>query len=183
MKYLLENQETKRILFRKIDLSDFNEWLVFHNDPITSQHWVADLENPEVACKKWYEKQFYRYQNDLGGMNALIEKTTGKLIGHCGLLIQTVDHNIELEIAYSLLPEFWNKGYASECAKKCRDYAFENNLSDSLISIISLTNIPSENVAIKNGMKIDKVTEYNKNTVNIYRITKSEWEHIIQKIN
>lgn len=180
MKYLLENQETERILFRKIDLSDFNEWLVFHTNPITSQHWIAELESPEMECKKWYEKQFYRYQNDLGGMNALIEKATGKLIGHCGLLIQTVDHKIELEIAYSLLPDFWNKGYASESAKKCRDYAFENNLSDSLISIISLTNIPSENVALKNGMKINKVTEYNKNTVNIFRITKSEWNKITE---
>ncbi len=32
--------------------------------------------------------------------------------------------------------------------KKCRDYAFENNFSDSLISIVSLTNSPSANVAI-----------------------------------
>lgn len=180
MNYLLENQETERILFRKITLSDFNDWLAFHSTPITSQHWISELENPEIECKKWYEKQFYRYDNNLGGMNALIEKETGKLIGHCGLLIQNVDRKIEMEIAYSLLPNFWNKGFASESAKKCRDYAFENNFSDSLISIISLTNKPSERVAIKNGMKIDKITEYNKNMVNIFRISKSEWNELIR---
>ncbi|MBS1577911.1 MAG: GNAT family N-acetyltransferase, partial [Bacteroidetes bacterium] len=65
-------------------------------------------------------------------MNALIEKESGRLIGHCGLLVQTVDNITELEIAYSLLPEFWNKGYATEAASKCRDYAFENDFSDSL---------------------------------------------------
>ncbi|MFC5046183.1 GNAT family N-acetyltransferase [Aquimarina hainanensis] len=175
MKYLLENQETERILFRKIKRSDYTDWLEFHKNPITSQYWISELKSPEVACKNWYTKQFHRYENNLGGMNALIEKQTGKLIGHCGLLVQTVDDITELEIGYSLLPEFWSKGFATEAAKKCRDFSFRNNFSDSLISIISLTNKPSEKVAIKNGMSIDKVTEYNKNNVNIFRIYTSEW--------
>ena len=106
-------------------------------------------------------------------MNALIEKESGRLIGHCGLLVQIVDGIPELEIAYSLLPEFWNKGYAIEAAMKCRDFAFANNFSDSLISIISLTNIPSEKVALKNGMHIDKRTIYSNNEVNIFRVNKS----------
>ena len=178
MKYLLTNQETKRILFREIRISDFNDWLEFYKNPNTSLHWISKLESPEIECKKWYEKQFYRYENNLGGMNALIVKESGKLIGHCGLLIQKVDNITELEIGYSLLPEFWNKGFATESAKKCRDYAFENKLSNSIISIISLTNKPSETVAIKNGMKVDKVTEYNGNKVNIYRIDKTEWNKV-----
>ena len=47
-------------------------------------------------------------------MNALIEKETGKLIGHCELLIQNVDKKSELEIGYSLSHKFWNKGFATE---------------------------------------------------------------------
>lgn len=179
MKYLLNNQESERLLFRTIEYSDFNDWMEFFKDPITHQYWIAELKSPEIECENWYKKQFHRYENNLGGMNALIEKQSGKLIGHCGLLVQNVDGVSELEIGYSLLPEFWNKGLATESAKKCRDFAFENNFSDSLISIISLTNKPSENVAIKNGMKIDKVTEYYGNAVNIFRIYKSEW-HIIK---
>ncbi len=105
-------------------------------------------------------------------MNALISKESGKLIGNCRLLIQNVDKISELEIGYSLLPEFWNKGLATEAAKKCRDYAFEKNVSNSIISIISFTNKSSEMVAIKNGMKADKLTAYNGNKVTIYRIKK-----------
>jgi RimJ/RimL family protein N-acetyltransferase len=78
----------------------------------------------------------------------------------------------ELEIAYSLLSGFWGKGYATEAAEKCKNFAYEKNLSESLISIVSLPNIPSAKVALKNGMKIDKVTVYNGNTVNIFRINK-----------
>ena len=77
-------------------------------------------------------------------MNALIEKESGKLIGHCGLLIQNVDKITELEIGYSLLPEFWNKGFATESAKKCRDYAFKNNLSNSILQLIRTRNATSD---------------------------------------
>src|ERR1700741_2491636 len=127
MRYLLTGQETERLLFRLIDRSDFNHWLEFFKSPAAFEHWKAEVETPEIECEKWYAKQFHRYENDLGGMNALIEKESGKLIGHAGVAVQTVDDVTELEIAYSMLPRFWNKGYASEAAMKCRDYGFKNN--------------------------------------------------------
>lgn len=176
MKYLLDGRETERLLFRKIEQSDFNTWLDFFKDPESSIHWVSENQTPENECENWYKKQFQRYENGLGGMNALIEKETGRLIGHCGLLVQIVDKITELEIGYSLLPEFRNRGYATEAAKECRDFAFENNFSDSLISIISLTNTPSQKVAVKNGMKTDKQTTYNNNEVYIFRIQKQQFK-------
>jgi [ribosomal protein S5]-alanine N-acetyltransferase len=106
----------------------------------------------------------------MGGMNALIEKHSGKLVGHAGLIVQTVDEGRELEIAYSLLPEFWNKGYATEAAIRCRDFAFQNSFSESLISIISKTNVPSQKVASHIGMQLEKQTIYKENEVYIFRI-------------
>jgi [ribosomal protein S5]-alanine N-acetyltransferase len=170
MKYLLDGEYTDRLVFRKIDIADFNDWLVFHKDPGSSAHWHAERADPETECRKWYDKQYYRYANNLGGMNALVEKQSGKLIGHCGLLIQTVDAERELEVAYSLIPEFRNKGYATEAARKCLGFAFENLLADSLISIISLTNIPSQRVALKMGMAEEKRTVYDGNEVIIFSI-------------
>lgn len=178
MNYLLTGEETDRLIFRKIQESDFNEWLIFFVDPRSSIHWVEEWKSPQDACAAWYQKQFWRYENQMGGMNALIEKSSGRLIGHCGLLVQTVDGQPELEIGYSLLWEFWGKGYASEAATKCRDYAFHNDLSKSLISIISLSNIPSQKVALKNGMSNRKETKYKGNPVYIFRIDKSDWKRI-----
>jgi [ribosomal protein S5]-alanine N-acetyltransferase len=169
MKYLLTNQQTERLLFNPIDVSHFNKWLKFFEDPRTHQYWVEEQDTPERECKKWYEKQRQRYAQDRGGMNALIEKSSGKLVGHAGLLVQEVDGISELEIAYSLLPEFWNKGFAIEAARKCKQYGLENNFAGSLISIISESNLPSQKVATKNGMIIDKRTTYRQNPVYIFR--------------
>lgn len=170
MKFLLHNEQTERLIFHAIDKSDFHQWLKFFEDPRAHQYWIEEKDTPDVECKKWYEKQALRYAQGRGGMNALIEKSSGKLVGHAGLLVQEVDGIQELEIAYSLLPEFWNKGYAIEAARKCKEFAFENNFSASLISIISESNLPSQRVASKNGLTIDKQTVYRGNPVYIFRI-------------
>jgi ribosomal-protein-alanine N-acetyltransferase len=95
------------------------------------------------------------YVNDLGGMNALIDKKTNRFVGQCGILVQTIENIERLEIGYEILPEFWNKGFASEAATKCRNYAFKNIFSNSLFSIVYIDNIGAEKVALKNGMTFE----------------------------
>lgn len=172
--YLLEGQETERLVFRKFVPSDFEEWLPFHQDSRSSQFWDGLPQDPVKACKDQFARLFERYDNNLGGMNALTDKANKKLIGMCGLLVQTVDDLQELEIGYSILPEYWKKGYATEAAIKCKNYAFENKLSDSLISIIHIENLPSQKVAINNGMFLEKTTTYKDNPVHIFRIVNQE---------
>jgi [ribosomal protein S5]-alanine N-acetyltransferase len=172
MKYLLENEQSQRLLFRKLDEIDFADWLQFFKDPSSTRHWQSGITDPELNCRLWFYKIFYRYENDLGGMNVLIDKATNAFAGQCGLLIQTADGKEELEIGYSMMPAFRNKGYATEAAIKCKEYAFENNLCDSLISIISVDNIESQKVALKNSMRLEKTTIYSDNLVHIYRVWK-----------
>ena len=176
-KYSLEGQETERLLFRRITEQDFDTWLAFCKYPdslkyIFSQEQLK-VEDPIERCRIWFNRVFNRYENGLGGMNALIEKQTGAFVGQCGLLIQTIDDMEELEIGYSLMPAFRGKGYASEAAIKCKEFAFANDYATSLISVIVPENTDSIKVAMNNGMKLDKTTTSNGDVVNIYRINKN----------
>lgn len=175
MKFLLSHQQTQRLHFRPVSQNDFDQWVEFFKDPASFKYWDAPRPGPAMDCQNWYDRQLERYRNNEGGMNAIIETSTGELVGHGGLLIQQVDGLSEMEVAYSLLSKHRNKGYATEVAVRCRDFAFENNFAPSLISIISLSNTPSARVAEKNGMKVDKQTVYHENNVNIYRVYRQDW--------
>ncbi len=89
MKYLLTHQETERLLFRKLENSDFDHWLeLFDDEHTTKMLGMENFKTPKERCKKWFEWTFHRYENNLGGQNVLISKETQQLIGQCGLLVR-----------------------------------------------------------------------------------------------
>lgn len=170
---LLFGEETDRLIFRKVESSDFDTWMSFceEKDALKYIFSAEDQQlSPKEKCEKWFDKVFHRYNNSLGGMNALIDKESGKLVGQCGLLIQTIDGVEELEIGYSLIKEFRGKGYALEAASKCKEFAIQYKLANSLISVIIPENLSSIAVAEKNGMIREKITLQNGDLVAIYRI-------------
>lgn len=170
MNLVLHDTSTERLYFRKLQQEDFKSWLPFHQDKETSKHWKGLPKNPTTACKEDFDRSFYRYEHKLGGKMALLKKDTQELVGLAGLLVQEINQKKELEIAYSLLPKFWGYGYAQEAAKHCKLTAQEHQLATSLISIISVTNIPSQKVAQSIGMTLDFETSYAANPVYIYRL-------------
>jgi len=167
---LLTGQETERLRFRKVTRADFEVWLPFFDHPDSTRYWEGIPKDPKIACQQQFDRIFERYKNNLGGMNALMSKANGAVVGLAGLLVQEVDNHRELEIAYSVLPRYWRNGFATEAALKCKAFAFENNLAKSLISIIHVDNLPSKKVALRNGMYLDKTTTYKKNPVAIFRV-------------
>ena len=180
MKYLLEGQKSERLNYRNLEETDFDWWMEFSCHPeATSYFDFSENIIPREFCNFWFNRVFDRYKNNTGGHNVLIERETGKPVGMCGLLIQEVDGVKELEIGYSLHPAFWGKGYATEAARKCRDFAFASNFAESLISIVHVENTASANVAVRNGMTLEKTTDYKGIPVNIFRIQNPDKTSVI----
>ena len=172
MKYLLTGEETSRLHFRLVTKDDFNTWLpLFKEEKVDMFLGMPTGMSQKEQCEFWFNKVFHRYKNGLGGMNALIDKTTGAFIGQSGLLVQTVEEEERLEIGYSILPRYWGKGYAQEAAIKCKDFCFEHGFATNVISMMHVDNIGSEIVAKKNGMILEKQVD----GFNVYSITRRMW--------
>jgi len=100
------------------------------------------------------EKQFQRYKKDGFGVWSVILKENGELIGQCGLSLQPCGDKEVLEIGYIFQKKHWHKGYATEAAIACREYAFDTLNADEVFSLIRDTNVASQNVAKRNGMSM-----------------------------
>ncbi len=173
MNYLLTGEITERIIFRLLKDSDFDSWLpLFYEENVAKFLNMPPNKTPKEYCELWFEKAMNRYKNNLGGLNVLEDRTTDKMLGQCGLLIQEIEGKERLEIGYSILPEYWGKGYASEAAIKCKDFAFENSFTENLVSNVHIDNKGSEIVALRNGMKLEKRID----DFNLFAIDKHDWK-------
>ena len=105
-------------------------------------------------AQEWLDKQMQLYRDYSFGLWAVVLKETGDMIGQCGLSMQDCDGKQVLEVGYLFQKAFWHKGYAAEAAIACKEYAFDRSEVNEVFSIIRDTNIPSQNVAKRNGMTI-----------------------------
>lgn len=165
--------ESERLRSRYLANSDNELWENFLGDEESVEHFPPiDNMSLKEYSKFWIDTQLQRYKDNRYGLQAIIDKNTNELIGQCGLLSQIVDDIEELEVGYHVFRKYWGKGYAPEAAKLFIDFAFENNLSESVISIIHKDNVKSQRVAEKNGLKREKETLWRDLPVFIYRIEK-----------
>lgn len=143
--------ETERLYLREMKQDDFASLCKILQDENTMYAYERAFNNSEV--QEWLDRQISRYQKWHFGLWAVILKETNEMIGQCGLTMQPWKEMEVLEIGYLFNRLYWHKGYAAEAAKACKKYAFEILKADEVCSIIRDTNVASQNVAIRNGMK------------------------------
>ena len=171
-----DNLQSERLVTRKLVENDIETWVEFFWDSeaveflyLPSLGLSSDLEYATHMIKK----QLERYEDKRFGHQALIDKRTNEFIGLCGLLTQEIDGEKEIEVGYHIMKKYWGKGYATEAAKLFIDYAFENDLALSIVSVLDVDNIRSQRVAEKNGLTVHKKTKWlDDEDVYIYRISK-----------
>lgn len=154
--------ETKRLILREMTQSDYNDLCKILQDKDVMYAYEGPFSNDEV--KNWLTNQINRQRDKGLGLNAVLLKETGEMIGQCGLTLQEWKEQTLLEIGYLFQKAYWHKGYATEAAIACKEYAFNVLNADSVCSIIRDTNIASQKVAVRNGMSvIDSWTKHYRN--------------------
>lgn len=170
--------ETKRLYLRKLTQEDFCDLCLILQDEEVMYAYEHAFDDEEVQV--WLDRQLYRYAHDGIGLWGVILKDQNKLIGQCGLTIQSIGKENVTEVGYLFQKEYWHQGYATEAARACKQYAFEQLHVKEVYSIIRDTNIASQYVAKRNGMHIvGGITKYYYGLALphvLYRITNLEYE-------
>jgi RimJ/RimL family protein N-acetyltransferase len=149
---------TRRLDLERIGLR--HQPALFHllTDPAVHRHFPKTPDRAEAQAL--YEKIRQRYATDGYCFWAVMRKRDARFLGICGLLTQRIDGQREVEVGYRFSHHHWNRGYATEAAKGCMDYARDRLGLASIISLIRPANRPSIRVAEKNGLRLEKETRF-----------------------
>lgn len=151
--------ETERLQLREMDLSDMHALSGILRDDRVMYAYEGAFDEEEVAM--WMQKQLRRYEESGFGLWAVVSKETREMIGQCGITMQEYGTQQVPEIGYLFAYRHWHRGYATEAAAACREYGFRTLRFDALYSIIRDTNLPSQRVALRNGMlPVDTIVKH-----------------------
>ncbi len=151
--------ETERLIIREMVQTDLDALCkIMCDEEVMRAAYESAFTVDEV--QGWLNRHLKRYEDYGFGLWAVVLKETNEMIGQCGLTIQEWNGKEILEIGYLFQKAYWHKGYATEAAIACKEYAFDVLNASSVYSTIRDTHIASQNVAVRNGMKIvDRFTK------------------------
>jgi RimJ/RimL family protein N-acetyltransferase len=144
---------TARLTFREMDAGDLDDMASLLGDPDVMAYYPRPKTRQEAA--QWIDWNRRLYRTHGYGL-WLLATADGDFAGDCGLTPQVVDGVTELEVGYHVRPTLQGRGYASEAAAACRDYARTIIGARRLIAIIHPDNRPSQRVAEKIGLRPEK---------------------------
>jgi RimJ/RimL family protein N-acetyltransferase len=151
--------ETERLYLRELRMEDAKALGKVLSDPEAMQFYPEPFNQKKI--EKWIQWNIDNYKTYNHGLWAVILKDGEEFIGDCGITMQEIDGEVVPEIGFHIIKEYWNKGYATEAANACKDYAFDVLHYPKVFSYTILRNIPSQKVAEKIGMQTYKVFEKN----------------------
>ena len=146
--------ETPRLILRLLSLDDIDAVAALYADPIVMA--PKGGIRPRGYAEHVLQESQKEYVQPGFSYYAVIYRENQALIGLCGLLDQEVEGKSEVEIAYMFAKEYWNQGLATEAAIACKNYGKEHLGINRFVSLIAPANIPSQRVAIKNGMSYER---------------------------
>ncbi|MCB0516242.1 MAG: GNAT family N-acetyltransferase [Chitinophagales bacterium] len=143
---------SERLGFRNWFAEDLEELAALNADEAVMEHFPATLTTTETAAfisrlrQHFSERKYTYFATEI--------LSSGEWIGFIGLAYQTYETTFTpaTDIGWRLKKSAWGKGYATEGAKKCLDYAFNTLHLPKIIATCTAQNVKSENVMQKIGM-------------------------------
>jgi ribosomal-protein-alanine N-acetyltransferase len=164
--------ETEHLLFRPLMLSDLDDLAALYADAEVMRFLGGPRSKEEVQ----YILNRYIREYEIYGHSffATIEKSDQRFIGQCGLLMQEVEGQPEVELGYVLAPQYWQRGLALEGTQALKDYGLQQLGLPRLISLIPPENTASIHIAEKIGMHYERDVDQWGQHFRLYAVTQPE---------
>ncbi len=160
---------TPRLKLRMLEERDFEEYSAIHMDPeitrFTARMQFTRMDtwrHLAMILGHWHLRGF--------GMWGVEELATGQLVGRVGFY--EPDGWPAFELGWTIGRAWWGKGYATEAAKRCLEYAFREMQREHVISLIDPENVNSIRVAERLCETLEGETEVGGHRVLIYGISR-----------
>ena len=159
--------ETERLLLRIPDERDVDGYLEVFGDPRTVEFLGMGVQTRD-ECAMGIERMRRHWDRYGVGLFTVLRKEDERLLGRVGFLLwdperwvgafreDLAGEGLETEIGWTLASEHWGRGYATESAIVCRDWALGELGLTRLISVIAPTNTASIRVAEKIGETLER---------------------------
>ena len=161
--------ETERLLLRIPEERDVEGYLGIYSDPVVMRFLGSGTSNREdvVAVVERMRRHWERHGV---GLFSVVRKEDERLLGRVGFLLwhpvrwvnamrEDLEGELELEIGWTLGSEHWSRGYATEAAVACRDWALGELGWKRIVSLIARDNAASIRVAEKIGETYERDVE------------------------
>ena len=148
--------DTPRLTLRHFEAEDLEALFRLYRDPEIRRYFP---EGTRTLAETKDELEWHRFGHPRCpelGLWATVERSSGKLIGRCGLLPWTIDEKSEVELAFLIDKARWGQGLATEAALAICRYAQEHLRLQRLICLVMHGNTASVRVATKAGMVYER---------------------------
>lgn len=146
--------ETERLYLRELTLEDTEELMKVLSNPKSMEFYPHPFSKEKV--EGWINWNIKNYKEYGHGLWAVILKEGDIFIGDCGITMQDIGGEVVPEIGFHIIDQYCKKGYATEAAIACKEYAFKELDYPKIFSYTTVRNIPSQRVAKKMGLKVYK---------------------------
>jgi RimJ/RimL family protein N-acetyltransferase len=146
--------QTPRLRLREMTDADLDDVFSLLGDAVVMRYYPRTRTRAEA--QDWIRWNGALYRSHGFGLWLMTRTDTGEFVGQCGLSTKVVDDVEETEIGWHVRPEHQGHGYATEAALACCDLGRNTYGLKRLISIIAVDNRPSQRVAEKIGLTVEK---------------------------
>jgi [ribosomal protein S5]-alanine N-acetyltransferase len=157
------------IVLQKMMAPDIVETARLRGERLASRHWDiwrrmgADARImttlggfwTEAEARERLEWNCSHWEQTGHGQWLFFMKDSTSFVGRCGIRKMIVSVKEEVELGYSVIPELWGQGFATEMGVTALQVAFEQFEYPSVVAFTLVNNEPSERVMRKLGFSFE----------------------------